>query len=84
MIEMRKTKVGVDPSLRKENELFRGNLKGVNNLERGLAPSNLGKLTITIFLQQIDNMILYFRYNHNKTSESFGEFVKAVTDPNNF
>ena len=42
-------KVGVDPSLGKENKLFGIGVKSVNVLEAGLAPMNTGKKTTCIF-----------------------------------
>ena len=52
-------------------------------LERGVAPKNLGKQTISLFLEQIDDMTAYPRHTHHKTSESLGDFVEAVTDLSN-
>ena len=52
-------------------------------LERGLSPTGLGKNTVSLFLEQIDDMTAYPRHNHHKTSESLGDFVEAVTDLNN-
>ena len=48
--------MGVDPSLGKDNELFGMGIKNVNALEKGLSPPDLGKNTITLFLEQIDDM----------------------------
>ena len=52
-------------------------------LERGLAPTGLGKNTTSLFLEHIVDMTAYPRHNHHKTSESLGDFVEAVTDLNN-
>ena len=76
-------KMGVDPSLGKDNELFGIGIKNVNVLEAGLGPSNSGKKTISIFLEQIDDMTAYPRHINHKNSEGLGEFVDAVTDMNN-
>ena len=76
-------KIGVDPSLGKENEIFGVGLKNVNVLEAGVAPPNLGKKTISIFLEQIDDMTAYPRHVNHKNSEGLGEFVDAVADLNN-
>ena len=43
-------KMGVDPSLRKDNELFGVGIQNVNVLEKGLVPSGLGKKIISLFL----------------------------------
>ena len=74
------TKAGVDKSMGKDNELFGVDVKSVAVLERGIAPANLGKHTISLFLEQIDDMTAYPRHTHHKTSESLGDFVEAVTD----
>ena len=50
-------------------------LKNVNNLEKGLAPTNLGKKTSSLFLEQIDDMVAYPRHSSHKTQESLGDFV---------
>ena len=76
-------KTGVDASSGKDSELFGVDLKSVNVLERGLAPSGLGKHTTSLFLEQIDDMTAYPRHTHQKTSESLGDFVEAVTDLSN-
>lgn len=52
-------------------------------LEKGLSPPKLGKATMTLFLEQIDDVTTYPRYSSDKTSESLGDFVEAVTDMNN-
>ena len=46
----RAKKMGVDPSLGKENELFGIGIKNVNVLEAGLGPKS-GKKTISFFLE---------------------------------
>ena len=76
-------KIGVDPSLGKGNEIFGVGLKNVNVLEAGVAPPSLGKKTISIFLEQIDDMTAYPRHVNHKNSEGLGEFVDAVADLNN-
>jgi len=43
--------MGVDSFLDKNIELFGVWIKNVNALEKGLAPSNLGKKTISLFLE---------------------------------
>ena len=76
-------KVGVDPSLGKENELFGIGIKNVNVLEAGLAPTNAGKKTICIFVEQIDDVTAYPRHINHKNSEGLGEFVDAVASMKN-
>ena len=78
-----KSSRGVDESMGKDHELFGVDVKSVAGLERGIAPSNLGKQTISLFLEQIDDMTAYPRHTHHKTSESLGDFVEAVTDLSN-
>ena len=73
-------RMGVDPSMGKESELFGVDLKNVNHLEKGLSPKNLGKQTASLFLEQIDDMAAYPRHSSHKTQESLGDFVEAVTD----
>ena len=72
--------VGMDASIGKEGELFGVNLKNVINLERGLAPSNLGKHTISLLLEQIDDVTAYPRHANHRNSEGLGDFVEAVAD----
>ena len=74
--------VGLDPSMGKDSELFGVDLKNVNNLERGLAPAKLGKRTVTIFLEQIDDVTAYPRHANHRNSEGLGDFVEAVADIN--
>ena len=73
-------RMGVDPSMGKDSELFGVDLKNVVNLEKGLAPANLGKKTASLFLEQINDMAAYPRHSSHKTQESLGDFVEAVTD----
>jgi len=73
-------KIGVDSSLGKDNELFGLGIKNVNTLEKGLAPHGLGKHSISLFLEQIDDMTAYPRHVSHKNSEALGDFVEAVTD----
>ena len=54
----------------------------MNVLEAGLGPKS-GKKTISIFLEQIDDMTAYPRHINQKNSEGLGEFVDAVADMNN-
>ena len=77
------SKMGVDPSMGKDNELFGVGIKNVVTLEKGLSPPRLGKTTISLFLEQIDDVTAYPRHSSDKTSESLGDFVEAVTDMNN-
>ena len=70
----------MDVSLGKETDIFGVDIKSVNVLERGLAPTGLGKNTTSVFLEQIGDMTAYLRHNHHKTSESLGDFVEAVMD----
>ena len=75
-------RMGVDPSLGKDNELFGVGIKNAVTLEKGLSPAKLGKTTLTLFLEQIDDVTAYPRHSSDKTSESLGDFVEAVTDMN--
>ena len=75
-------KMGVDPSMGKDTELFGLDVKNVNTLEKGLSPHNLGKKTASLFLEQIDDMAAYPRHSSHKTQEALGDFVEAVTDLN--
>ena len=75
--------MGVDLSLGKDNELFGVGINNVNALENGLAPPGSGKKTVSIFLEQIDDMTVYPRHISHKNSEALGEFVDAVTDLSN-
>ena len=72
----------MDGSLGKYSELFGIDVKSVNVLERDLTPSQLGKKTASLFLEQIDDMTAYLRHTHTKTSESLGDFVEAAMDLN--
>ena len=73
----------MDVSLGKATGLFGVDIKKFNALERGRAPTGLGKTTTFLFLEQIDDITAYPRHNRHKTSESLGDFVEAVTDLNN-
>ena len=75
-------RMGVDPSMGKDTELFGFDIKNINALEANLAPENLGKKTASLFLEQIDDMAAYPRHSGQKTQESLGDFVEAVTDLN--
>jgi hypothetical protein len=66
----------------KESELFEIDLKNVVNLEKGLAPSKLGKRTTSIFLEQIDDVTAYPRHANHRSSKGLGDFVEAVADLN--
>ena len=77
------TKMGVDPSLGKDNELFGVGTKNVVPLENELAPSKLGKTTVSLFLEQINDVTTYPCRSSNKTSESLGDILETVTDMNN-
>ena len=57
--------------------------KNVTVLEKGISPPNLGKKTVSLFLEQIDDMTAYPRHSSHKNSESLGAFVDAVTDLSN-
>ena len=75
-------KVGVDPSLGKDSELFGVDLKSVANLEAGLTPSSLGKKTVSLFLDQIDAMTAYPRHSNHKAAEGLRDFVEEISDLN--
>ena len=70
----------MDPSMGKKSELFVVDIKHVNQLEKGLAPPNLGKRIVTIFSEQIDDVTAYPRHENHKNAESLGAFVEVVTD----
>ena len=67
--------------MEKDSELFGVGLKHVNNLEKGLAPAKLGKCTVTLFLEKIDDVTAYLRHA-NHWSNELGDFVEAVADMN--
>lgn len=73
----------VDPSLGRNNALFRVSLKNTVTLEKGISTLKLGKTTMTLFLEQNDGVTAYPRHSSDKTSESLGDFVEVVTDMNN-
>jgi len=66
----------------KESELFGVSFKNIDRLEQGLAPSGLGKRTVHLFLEQIEDMLAYPRYHNTKSSEGVGELVQVVTTMN--
>ena len=45
--------VGLVPFMGRDNELFRVDLKNVNNLKKDLAPAKLRKRAVTIFLSRL-------------------------------
>ena len=75
-------KVGVDPSLGKDTELFGIDIKSVSNLEAGLTPVNTSKKTSSLFLDQIDDMTSYPRHSNQKSANGLEDFVEAVSDLN--
>jgi hypothetical protein len=79
-VRVDKVNVGPDPSVGKDSELFDINIKSVTALEKGLAPENLGKRTVMLFLEQIDDMTAYPRLSREKNSDSIGDLVTAVSD----
>ena len=74
--------IGLDPSVGKDSELFGVDLKNVNTLEKGLAPAKLGKHTVTLFLEQIDDVTAYPRHANHRNNDGLGDFVEAVADIN--
>lgn len=72
--------IGVDPSLGKDNELFKVNTKNVNGLETGLGSPGLGKQTLRLLLEQIEDMTAYPRHSSTNTTEGIGELVEVVTN----
>jgi len=66
----------------KEPELFGVSLKHVDKLEQRLAPSGLGKCTVHLFLEQIEDMLAYPRHQNAKSSEGVGQLVQVVTAMN--
>ena len=79
---MVRSKVGVNPSLGKESELFGVDLNTVNNLKAGLIPPALGKKTTSLLLDQIDYMTSYPCHSNHKTTDNLADFVEVVTDLN--
>ena len=71
--------IGVDPSLGNDNVLFKVNTKNVNGLETGLSCKGLGKHTLRLLLEQIDDMTAYPRHSSTNTTEGIGELVEVVT-----
>ena len=67
----------------KDNELFNVNLKNVDALEDGLGISGLGKTTLRLLLEQIDDMTAYPRHSSTKTTEGLGELVDVVSNFSN-
>ena len=57
--EVQAARMGVDPSLGKDNELFGVSVKNMVTLEKGLLPPKLGKATMTLFLEQVDDVTAY-------------------------
>ena len=79
---MVRSKVGVNPSLRKESELFGVDLNTVNNLKESLIPPALGEKTPSLLSDQIDDMTSYPCHSNHKTTENLADFVEVVTDLN--
>ena len=75
--------LGVDPSLGNDNELFKVNLKNVNDLEDGLGIAGIGKTTLRLLLEQIEDMTAYPRHSSTNATEGLGELVEVVTNFNN-
>ena len=82
-IKVNREHIGVDPSMGKDNELFNVNLKNVDALEDGLGISGLGKTTLRLLLEQIDDMTAYPRHSSTNTTEGLGELVDVVSNFSN-
>jgi len=61
-------------------KLFGVRLKNVNNIEKGLSPPGLGKRTMCLFLEQIENMTAHLHHSNTTSTEGLGELVKVVTN----
>lgn len=48
-------------------------------MEQGIVPSGLGKRTVHLFLEQIEDMSAYPCHHNAKSSEGVGELVQVVT-----
>ena len=72
--------IGVDPSMGKDNELFGVQLKNVNALEEGLGISGIGKTTLRLFLEQMEDMTAYPRHSSTNTTEGIGELVEGLSN----
>ena len=81
--EIEAAAISVDPSRGKDHKLFGTVTKNVTVLGKGISPSKLGKKTVSLFLEQIDDMTAYPRHSSHKNLESLGAFVDAVTDISN-
>jgi len=66
--KIKDTVVGVDSSMGKELEIFGVSLKNVDRLEQGLAPSGLGKRTVHLLLEQVEDMSAYPCHQNPKSS----------------
>jgi len=66
----------VDASIEKEWELFGFGLRNVLTLKKGHTPSALGKKTISLFPNQIDDMTAYSRHTNHENLEGLKDLVK--------
>ena len=82
-ITVASTKIGVDPSLGRDNELFGIRIKNINTLEKGLGPPTSGKKKKSLFLNKTDDMMVYLRHVSQNNSDLLGVVVNAVTGLNN-
>ena len=64
----------------KDNELFGVQLKNVNALEEGLGISGIGKITLRLFLEQMEDMTAYPRHSSTNTTEGIGELVEGLSN----
>ena len=67
----------------KDNELFGVQLKNVNALEEGLGISGIGKITLRLFLEQMEDMTAYPRHSSTNTTEGIGELVEGLSNLRN-
>ena len=78
------THIGVDQLLGKESKVFGVRLKKVNNIEKGISPPGLGKRTMYLFLEQIENMTAHPHHSNTTSNEGLGKLGKLVKVVTNF
>lgn len=67
----------------KDNEPFGVNLKNVDALEDGLGIVGIGKTTLCLFLEQMEDMTAYLRHSSTNTTEGIGELVEGLSSIRN-
>ena len=83
ILQAQREHIGVDPSMGKDNELFGVELKNVHALEEGLGISGIGKTTLRLFLEQMEDMTAYPRHSSTNTTEGLGELVEGLSNLRN-